>query len=274
MKLLSPSPLLPIALVPWPWWRALRAPGAAPEPVRAVRTMGWQPGGRRQPRVCRRGAARTESRLGFRVAGKLIAAPNSASRSRPARCWRRLDATDLQLGSRLRRRRSAPRRRAYDLAQAEFKRYQELRARASSARWSWSAARPRCRRRRLNWSRRKRRPACRAIRRPTPRCTATDRRRHDGGGSRSGCGAGRRRAGVRLAHDGPRDAVFAVPEDGVAACAPAAGPPGCRAGAALGRDRAAGHGARGGRGCRPEHAHLPGQGRPGHRRCNWARPPR
>ena len=70
---------------------------------------------------------------------------------------------------------------------------------------------------------------------------------------------------LRLAHDGPRDVVFAVPEDGLAGMRALLGKAGRAAGAALGRHgHAAGHGARGGRRGRPGHAHLPGQGR--HRR--------
>ena len=81
---------------------------------------------------------------------------------------------------------------------------------------------------------------------------------------------------VRLAHDGPRDVVFAVPEDGLAGMRAAAGQgrARCRCGRGAARRDAAGHGARGRRRGRPGHAHLPGQGRHRQRaRCSWARRP-
>ena len=81
---------------------------------------------------------------------------------------------------------------------------------------------------------------------------------------------------LRLAHDGPRDVVFAVPEDRSALLRALAAQPGALQVRLWGGERAAaGHRARGGRRGRPGHAHLPGQGR--RRRapmCGWARPSR
>jgi hypothetical protein len=104
--------------------------------------------------------------------------------------------------------------------------------------------------------------ACRAIRRhDTPRCRPRSRRRH-GGGSRTGCGAGGRRARVAPGARRPaRRGVFGARRRGgsLAALLGRKGAVQVRVWGA--QQPCCRHAARDGRGCRPGHTHFPGKGR-------------
>ena len=73
--------------------------------------------------------ARVESRLGFRVAGKIIRrqAELGPARARPARCWPSWIAKDYQLAADAARAQVAAAATNRDLAAADFKRYAALR---------------------------------------------------------------------------------------------------------------------------------------------------
>ena len=72
------------------WLSGCAPKEVAPEPVRAVRTLKVEAGTAQLERdYAAEIKARTESRLGFRVGGKLLARPvNAATPCVPARCWR------------------------------------------------------------------------------------------------------------------------------------------------------------------------------------------
>jgi RND family efflux transporter MFP subunit len=192
---------------------------AAPEPIRAVRTTtvsGSETSAAHEYAAEIR--ARTESRLGFRVGGKLQSrAVNLGDTVRPGQVLAQLDAQDLRLGQDSARAALAAAQSNYDQAAADFKRFKELRDQGFIG-------------------------AAELERRDTAVKTAhaqLDQARAQASvqGNQAGyaslvadaagvvtaveaepgqvVGAGT--TVVRLAHDGPRDAVFSVPEDRVGA---------------------------------------------------------
>ncbi|MCK7497272.1 MAG: hypothetical protein MZW92_45440 [Comamonadaceae bacterium] len=222
--------------------------------------------------------ARTESRLGFRVGGKMVSRGAEVGQrvERRRRCWRSSTPPDLRLGAGGRAGRGARGAgAATNWPPPSFRRYRELRDQGFI-----SGAGARAPRGRAEGGRGAARAGARAGRRAGQpgRLRARWWRRRPGVVTAVEAEPGTVLAAgtpvLRLAHDGPRDAVFAVPEDRLAGDARAARQARRAAGAALGQHAttAAGHGARGGRRGRPGDAHLPGQGRPRRRRrCSWAR---
>jgi RND family efflux transporter MFP subunit len=168
--------------------------------------------------------ARTESRIGFRVPGKLVARPAEVGqRVKAGQVLGRLDATDLQLGQQAAQAGAQAAQSAYALAQAEFKRYQELRSQGFISA--------------LELERRE--TALKAQKATLDQALAQQSVQ---GNQAAYAALQANAAGVvtaveaevgavlaagtpvlRLAHDGPRDAVFAVPEDVVAALRPLQG---------------------------------------------------
>jgi RND family efflux transporter MFP subunit len=108
---------------------ACSKPEPAPEPVRAVRTLTLtadSAGGTHEYAAEVR--ARVESRLGFRVAGKLIQrAVEVGQRVSAGQVLAQLDTTDLKLALDAASAGTRAAQTNYDLAAAEFKRYKELR---------------------------------------------------------------------------------------------------------------------------------------------------
>lgn len=111
------------------WLAACTRPAPPPEPVRAVRTMTVgvdTAGGARE--FAAEVRARVESRLGFRVAGKMVAREVELGQAvRAGQVLARLDATDLKLGEDAALAASRAAQSNYELAAAEFARYQTLR---------------------------------------------------------------------------------------------------------------------------------------------------
>ena len=102
---------------------------AAPEPVRAVRTqvvgLGSAASGQEFAAEIR---ARTESRLGFRVGGKLQSRPvNAGDTVRAGQVLAQLDPLDLRLGQDAAQAAVQAAQSSYDLAVADLKRYRDLR---------------------------------------------------------------------------------------------------------------------------------------------------
>ena len=118
-------PLLGAALI-----QACTPAAAPPEAVRAVRTMVLQ--AEDTAGVAEFAAevrARTEIRLGFRVPGKLISrTAEVGQRVKAGQRLAQLDPTDLLLGQRAAQASVRAAQSAFALTQAEFKRYQELRS--------------------------------------------------------------------------------------------------------------------------------------------------
>lgn len=108
---------------------ACSRPPAQPAPIRAVRavTVGAQIGGEGRA-FSAEIRARTEARLGFRVGGKLMARSVSLGDTvRAGQVLARLDAQDLKLGQDAARAALASAQSQLELAQADHRRYKELR---------------------------------------------------------------------------------------------------------------------------------------------------
>ena len=198
---------------------ACSRPVPAPEPVRAVRTLtvaAESAGGVHEYAAEVR--ARTETRLGFRIGGKLVARPAEVGqRVRAGQLLAQLDATDLKLGQEAALAATRAAQTQYDLAAAEFGRYQELRAqgfisglelerrdatlKAQKAQLDQALAQARVQGNQAGYAT--------LVAAAAGLVTATE--------AEVGTVLAAGTPVLRLAHDGARDAVFAVPEDGAAA---------------------------------------------------------
>ena len=214
----SRTALLSIALLPAALGLAACSPKPpAPEPVRAVRVMTVTAdavGGVQE--YAGEVRARVESRLGFRVAGKLVARPAEVGhRVRSGQALARLDPADLALQQDAAQAALRSAQAAYDFALADFKRFQELRAQGfiSAAELERRESGLEAQRAQLDQARAQARtqgnltsysvltaPAAGVV-------TATE--------AEVGAVLAAGTPVLRLAHDGPRDVAFAVPEDAV-----------------------------------------------------------
>ena len=108
---------------------ACSRPAAAPEPVRAVRTLtiaAGQAGG--SVDYAAEVRARVESRLGFRVGGKMVSRPADLGDSvKAGQVLASLDPQDLRLGQEAARSSVQAARVNHEQAAADFKRFKELR---------------------------------------------------------------------------------------------------------------------------------------------------
>lgn len=191
----------------------------APEPVRAVRTLtvaAESAGGVHE--YAAEVKARTESRLGFRVGGKMVArTAEVGQRVRAGQVLAQLDATDLKLGQDAAQAAARAAQTQFDLAAAEFKRYQELRAQGfiSGLELERREATLKAQKAQLDQALAQARvqgnQAAYAALVATAAGVVTATEAEVGTVLAAGTPV------LRLAHDGPRDAVFAVPEDGAAA---------------------------------------------------------
>ena len=218
---LHAKPLLPIALTVAlaVALAACTRPEPAPEPVRAVRTMVVQPSSSAaSSEFAAEVKARTESRLGFRVPGKVIArAAEVGQRVKAGQVLARLDGTDLQLGQQAAQAGARAAKAAFALAQEEFKRYQELRSQdfISALELERRETTLKAQKAQLEQAQAQQsvqgNQAAYAVLQATTDGVVTASEAEVGAVLAAGTSV------VRLAHDGPRDAVFAVPEDAVGA---------------------------------------------------------
>ena len=203
-------------------------PEAAPEPVRAVRTMTiaeQSAGGVLE--YAGEVKARTESRLGFRVGGKIVRRNVDLGDSvKAGQTLAELDAQDLRLGQDAARAALAAAQVNLDQAGADVKRFRELQAQGfiSAAELerhetSFKAAKAALDQARAQSSLQGNQAAYSAlIADAAGVVTAVE--------AEPGMVVAAGAPVVRLAHDGPRDVVFAVPEDKVALLRAAAAAPG------------------------------------------------
>lgn len=121
------SSLLPLLLVPFLF--ACSPPAVQDEPVRAVRTLVLQSGVTAlQNDYAAEIRARTESRLSFRVGGKLVRRPvNVGDVVKAGQVLAQIDASDLKLGQDAARAAVSAADTQLALNEAEYKRYKELR---------------------------------------------------------------------------------------------------------------------------------------------------
>ncbi len=200
----------------------------APEPVRAVRAMtvtAQSAGGSLEFAAEIR--ARTESRLGFRVAGKMIARPAEVGqRVKAGQVLARLDPADLKLSQDAAQAGLRAAQSSHELAVAEFKRYKDLRDQGfiSSLELERRDTAVTAQRAQLDQARAQANVqgnlANYAALSATAAGVITAVEAEVGAVLAAGTPV------LRLAHDGPRDAVFSVPEDRVAAMRSLQGRPG------------------------------------------------
>lgn len=117
-----------ISLLVLPWLLACGKPPPPDEPLRAVRTTTVELApAQQQLSFAAEVRARTESRLGFRVGGKLVRRlVNAGDLVRPGQLLAELDAGDLQLGQDAARAALRAAEAQLALSQAELKRYRQL----------------------------------------------------------------------------------------------------------------------------------------------------
>jgi membrane fusion protein, multidrug efflux system len=203
--------LLPVALL----LAACSPPPPAPEPVRAVRVMtvaADAAGGVQE--YAGEVRARVESRLGFRVAGKMTARQAEVGqRVRLGQPLAQLDPSDLKLqqDAALAGLRAA--QAAFDFAAADFKRYEELRAQGFISGMELERRETTLKSARAQLEQAKAQAdvqgnfAAYAVLTASASGVVTATEAEVGAVLSAGTPV------LRLAHDGPRDVVFSVPED-------------------------------------------------------------
>jgi membrane fusion protein, multidrug efflux system len=203
--------LLPVALL----LAACSPPPPAPEPVRAVRVMtvaADAAGGVQE--YAGEVRARVESRLGFRVAGKMTARQAEVGqRVRLGQPLAQLDPSDLKLqqDAALAGLRAA--QAAFDFAAADFKRYEELRAQGFISGMELERRETTLKSARAQLEQAKAQAdvqgnfAAYAVLTASASGIVTATEAEVGAVLSAGTPV------LRLAHDGPRDVVFSVPED-------------------------------------------------------------
>ncbi len=194
---------------------ACTRPEPAPEPVRAVRTMivtSDSAGGVQE--FAAEVRARTEARLGFRVAGKMLSrSAELGQHVKAGQLLAQLDGTDLKLGQDAALAATRAAKSSYELAATEYKRYKDLRDQgfisglelerrestltAQKAQLDQVVAQSRVQGNQAGYA---------ALLAPAAGVvTAVE--------AEPGAVLAAGTPVLRLAYDGPRDAVFAVPED-------------------------------------------------------------
>ena len=199
-----------------------------PEPLRAVRTVtvtATEAGG--SPEFAAEVRARTETRLSFRVGGKLVQRlVEPGQQVKAGQLLASLDPQDLRLGQDAARAALAAAQSSHALAAADFRRFKELHEQGFIGAAEFE------RREAVMKSAQAQLDQARAQAAVQGNQTAYSSLRADVAGVVTGVDAEPGMvvaAGapvLRLAHDGPRDVVFAVPEDQVAAIQALAATPG------------------------------------------------
>jgi RND family efflux transporter MFP subunit len=199
----------------------------APEPVRAVRTTviaADTAGGVHE--YAGEVRARTESRLGFRVAGKVVKRQaNLGDTVKAGQVLAQLDSADLRLGQDAARAALQSAQVSYELASADYKRFKDLReqgfisaAELERRETTLKAAQAQADQARAQAGVQGNQAAYASL-------VADASGVITGVDAEPGTVVGAGTPIVRLAHDGPRDVVFSVPEDQVAAVRSLAGKP-------------------------------------------------
>ncbi len=192
---------------------------APPEPVRAVRTQTVS--GSETVAVYEYAAeirARTESRLGFRVGGKLQSrAVNLGDSVKAGQVLAQLDGQDLRLGQEAARAAMAGAQTNLDQVLADYKRFKELRDQGFIGAAELERRETAVKSARAQLDQAKAQASVQGNQAGYASLVA------DAGGvvtaveAEPGQVVGAGTPVVRLAHDGPRDAVFSVPEDRIGA---------------------------------------------------------
>lgn len=191
---------------------------AAPEPVRAVRTItitAESAGGAHEYAAEIR--ARTESRLGFRVSGKMVRrSAEIGHRVKAGEVLAQLDPEDLKLGQDAARAGSRAAQVNVDLAEADFRRFKELRDQGFISAAELERRESTLRAAQATLEQAKAQAGVQGNQTAYSSLVATAPGVITAVEAEVGAVLSAGTPVVRVAHDGPRDAVFAVPEDVVA----------------------------------------------------------
>jgi membrane fusion protein, multidrug efflux system len=190
----------------------------APEPVRAVRTLtvgADSAGGALEYAADVR--ARVESRLGFRVGGKMLSRTAEVGQHVVAgQPLARLDGTDLKLGQDVALAATRAAQTQYDLAAAEYKRYKELRDQNFIGAMELDRRETALKAQKAQLEQAQAQANVQGNQTSYAVLTATAAGVITAVDAEAGAVLAAGAPVVRIAHDGARDAVFAVPEDSAA----------------------------------------------------------
>lgn len=197
---------------------ACQRPAPAPEPVRAVRTMTVESasaGGTHEYAAEIR--ARTESRLGFRVGGKLLTRPAElGQRVKAGQLLAQLDPEDLRLAQNAARAATQAAQVNADLAAADLRRARDLFAQGFVSGAEIDRRQTQLEGALAQLEQAKAQAGVQVNQASYSALTASAAGVITAVEAEPGAVLAAGAPVVRLAHDGPRDAVFAVPEDAVA----------------------------------------------------------
>lgn len=205
---------LPLAL-----WLAACAPAPpAEEPIRAVRTASVSDGKMAlQHEYAAEIRARTESRLAFRVGGKMSSRLVDAGDSvKAGQVLARLDAQDLHLGQDAAQAALLAAKANLDVTEAEFKRNQELRAQGFISSLELDRREASLKSARAQVQQLRAQAGVQTNQAAYAVLTADRAGVITGVDAEQGAVHSAGTPVLRLAHDGPRDTWFSVPEDRVA----------------------------------------------------------
>ena len=215
MKRILITSLLPLTLA----LLAACSPATPPaEPIRAVRTITLATasvGGAHEYAAEVR--ARTESRLGFRVGGKLLSrSANIGDAVRAGQALAQLDPGDLKLSLESAQAALGAAKASYEFSEAEFKRFKELRDQGFISGLELERRETALTGARALYEQARAQANVQGNQARYATLTADASGVITGVDAEPGAVVAAGAPVVRLAHDGPRDVVFSVPEDRVA----------------------------------------------------------
>ena len=188
------------------------------EPIRAVRTItlaSGDVGGAHDYAAEVR--SRIESRLGFRVGGKLLSrSANLGDAVRTGQVLAQLDPGDLKLGQEAAQAALSAAKANYEFSEAEFKRYKELRDQGFISGLELERREAALAAARAQYEQARAQASVQGNQTRYATLTADASGVITGVDAEPGTVVAAGASVVRLAHDGPRDVVFSVPEDRVA----------------------------------------------------------
>ena len=205
---LLPLMVLPVLL-------ACSKPQPVEEPVRAVRTLTVQTGtSALQHEYAAEVRPRTESRLAFRVGGKLVRRmANLGDTVTAGQALAQIDASDLRLGQDAARAAVSTATAQQDLSETEFKRYKELREQGFISGLELERREAALKSSRSQADQAKAQASLQSNQAAYAVLTADAAGVVTAIDAEPGAVLAAGTPVLRLAHDGPRDAVFSVPED-------------------------------------------------------------
>jgi RND family efflux transporter MFP subunit len=197
---------------------ACSPPPQPPEPVRAVRTVvvaAGEAGG--QHDYAAEVRARTESRLGFRVPGKVASrSVNLGDTVKPGQVLARLDPSDLRLALEAAQSALAAAQANYEFSAAELKRFRELKEQGFISGWELERRETANAAAKAQFEQAKVQASTQGNQARYANLVADAPGVITGVEAEPGAVVAAGSPVVRLAQDGPRDVVFSLPEDRVA----------------------------------------------------------